>query len=40
MENLPSYKPLRLEPTVFGAIRRYRTMVLVIAVLGMVSAVG
>ena len=29
----------RLEPTVFGAIRRHRIMILVIAILGLVAAV-
>ena len=33
-------EPHQFEPTVFGAVRRYRTMVLAIAVLAMVAAVG
>ena len=33
-------EPHQFEPTVFGAVRRYRTMVLAIAVLAMAAAVG
>jgi len=32
--------PARLEPTVFGAVRRYRILVLTMAILGMLAAVG
>ena len=32
--------PLRFEPTVFGAIWRYRIMVVALAILGLVAAVG
>ena len=32
--------PHRLEPTVFGAVRRYRGVVLAVAILGMLAAVG
>jgi Mrp family chromosome partitioning ATPase len=32
--------PARLEPTVFGAIRRYRVMVIAIAILAMVAGAG
>ena len=32
--------PARLEPTVFGDVRRYRILVLTIAILGMLAAVG
>ena len=32
--------PARLEPTVFGAVRRYRILVLAMAILGMLAAVG
>jgi Mrp family chromosome partitioning ATPase len=35
-----SVEPSRFEPTVFGAVRRYRTMVLAVAVVAMVAAVG
>jgi Mrp family chromosome partitioning ATPase len=43
MNNHPtpaSAEPFRFEPTVFGAMRRYRTMVLVVAVLVMAAAIG
>lgn len=32
--------PARFEPTVFGSVRRYRILVLTIAILGMLAAVG
>ena len=32
--------PARFEPTVFGAVRRYRILVLTMAILGMLAAVG
>ena len=35
-----SAESARFEPTVFGAMRRYRIMVLVFALAGMVAAVG
>lgn len=35
-----SVESVRFEPTVFGAVRRYRIMVLVFALAGMVAAVG
>jgi Mrp family chromosome partitioning ATPase len=35
-----SFEPMRFEPTVFGAVRRYRTMVLLFAIVGMLAAVG
>lgn len=40
MENAPIGRMFRFEPTVFGAVRRYRTMVLAITVLAMAVAVG
>ena len=33
-------EPSRIEPTVPGAVRRYRVMVLAVAILGLVAAVG
>jgi Mrp family chromosome partitioning ATPase len=33
-------EPFRFEPTVFGAVRRYRVLVLVVAVFAMMTAVG
>jgi Mrp family chromosome partitioning ATPase len=33
-------EPYRFEPTVFSAVRRYRTMVLAVAILAMAAAVG
>ena len=38
--NAPGSEPSRSEPTVFGAIRRYRTMVLAVALATMVIAIG
>ena len=35
-----SVESARFEPTVFGAVRRYRVMVLAFALAGMVAAVG
>ena len=35
-----SVESARFEPTVFGAVRRYRIMVLAFALAGMVAAVG
>jgi Mrp family chromosome partitioning ATPase len=40
MKIADSFQPSRFEPTVFGAVRRYRVMVLAIAVAGLLAAVG
>lgn len=40
MKIADSFQPSRFEPTVFGAVRRYRIMVLAVAVAGMLAAVG
>src|SRR5512133_2690513 len=40
MKIADNFQPSRFEPTVFGAVRRYRVMVLAIAVAAMLAAVG
>jgi Mrp family chromosome partitioning ATPase len=40
MKIADDFQPSRFEPTVFGAVRRYRIMVVAVAIAGMLAAVG